>query len=1089
MAERPIDELKIKVSVDESGNVAKSLNQIIAKLDKINEAGKGANAFADLLTTLSNMDKSLSKISHSLTRVANGIRTISATSEAWGGKFSNSLNNIDKGMSGISEAAKESSKGLSEIVGEAKTVEKTFSNFNIETYFDDSSIKNVTESLNDANVKMAEVTENANDFKTVFEDTRNVEGPFKQYDTEAILKHMENYSTTLGKVVSQQERISAIDLSRQYSQVDLLKEKYNELADKLAMMLREENFGGKKFANIIAEMQKIDSQIAKIENEAQRVNDVVEQTPPALSRVAYAIENIGTGLVGVARGTWRVFNSVKGIAANIFKIQAFPIYRLGKEIGSIHKRLQGVIKSFMRVAKMRAFRYTIRAITAGIREGIDNAYQWAKIMGNQFAGSMDSLATSSLYLKNSLGALATPIINALAPAFDYLIDKVVSFLNLINQLISSLSGKTWTRAIKYAKDYSDAVGGAAGNAGKLADALVTILGIDEINPLNAAKDSGGSGGGGAGNELDYSSMFTTEPIETMSEALSNIFEPFKKAWETKGQSVIDSITRTFTNIKLLVSDIGKSLETVWTNGTGQFQIETILQTFTNISDTIGNIADRLRTAWNTDDLGTDIIQNLADALSGVLDMWERISKATADWAKSIDFTGVMRGIRNLTQSFKDLLAPIEDGLVWAWRNVLLPLAGWVIQDVAPKALDAISAGFDAIREVIEKVEPFLKWLYEKLLAPGLTLLGKVFVGALEGVAASFTAIAEALDKMEMPEWLKWLWEKGFKPTELSWGTSLVESDFGSTLGKLLGGFVVPIRAEVTQLDDKVPTQEKKFGGIIGLAEALFKGTGFKNNVDTFGTYASSLNQGNGYINNIATFLAYATRLNKGTGFNNNIDSFIAYATKLNAGTGYTNSIASFIAYATALNQAKGYTNNVDSFVAYATKLEKGKGYQNLIQTFIAYATALKKASNFSGFTITGSVTAERVGSQQRVAVALKKEGGIFSNGFWKSIPQYAKGTINAGSLFVAGEAGAEVVGNINGRTEVLNQSQIAQAMANSMLQANAHQNAILQEQNNLLRQLLAKDTNVTAILSTSSLVDGANRQNKRAGKTIIPIGV
>lgn len=60
---------------------------------------------------------------------------------------------------------------------------------------------------------------------------------------------------------------------------------------------------------------------------------------------------------------------------------------------------------------------------------------------------------------------------------------------------------------------------------------------------------------------------------------------------------------------------------------------------------------------------------------------------------------------------------------------------------------------------------------------------------------------------------------------------------------------------------------------------------------------------------------------------------------------------------------------------------------------------------------------------------LQKLGGIFQNGLWSAIPQYAGGTINAhGSLFLAGEAGPEIVGHVGGRTEVLNKSQLASTM-------------------------------------------------------------
>lgn len=66
----------------------------------------------------------------------------------------------------------------------------------------------------------------------------------------------------------------------------------------------------------------------------------------------------------------------------------------------------------------------------------------------------------------------------------------------------------------------------------------------------------------------------------------------------------------------------------------------------------------------------------------------------------------------------------------------------------------------------------------------------------------------------------------------------------------------------------------------------------------------------------------------------------------------------------------------------------------------------------------------------------RANGGVYSNGSWKNIPQYANGGMPShGSMFVAGEAGAEIVGHINGRTEVLNQSQIASAIYSAVVSA------------------------------------------------------
>ena len=62
-------------------------------------------------------------------------------------------------------------------------------------------------------------------------------------------------------------------------------------------------------------------------------------------------------------------------------------------------------------------------------------------------------------------------------------------------------------------------------------------------------------------------------------------------------------------------------------------------------------------------------------------------------------------------------------------------------------------------------------------------------------------------------------------------------------------------------------------------------------------------------------------------------------------------------------------------------------------------------------------------------------GGILRNGLWNNIPQYAGGTNNAGSIFLAGEAGPEIVGHVGGRTEVLNRSQLASTMYSSVVSA------------------------------------------------------
>ena len=103
-----------------------------------------------------------------------------------------------------------------------------------------------------------------------------------------------------------------------------------------------------------------------------------------------------------------------------------------------------------------------------------------------------------------------------------------------------------------------------------------------------------------------------------------------------------------------------------------------------------------------------------------------------------------------------------------------------------------------------------------------------------------------------------------------------------------------------------------------------------------------------------------------------------------------------------------------------------------------------------------------------------------------SIPKLANGgMVSTGQMFIAREAGPELVGTIGGRTAVANNDQIVAGIANGVSAANARQNDLLREQNSLLSAILE------AILNSDgggdSFITAIQRYNNRAGRTIIPV--
>lgn len=107
--------------------------------------------------------------------------------------------------------------------------------------------------------------------------------------------------------------------------------------------------------------------------------------------------------------------------------------------------------------------------------------------------------------------------------------------------------------------------------------------------------------------------------------------------------------------------------------------------------------------------------------------------------------------------------------------------------------------------------------------------------------------------------------------------------------------------------------------------------------------------------------------------------------------------------------------------------------------------------------------------------------------FGKNLFGFASGGFpDAGQLFIAREAGAEMVGSLGGHTAVANNDQIVEGIREGVEAAMERQNQLLRRQNELLQALLEKEG--SAEINVSSFYQAVNRTNQRNGKTIIPVG-
>ena len=105
-----------------------------------------------------------------------------------------------------------------------------------------------------------------------------------------------------------------------------------------------------------------------------------------------------------------------------------------------------------------------------------------------------------------------------------------------------------------------------------------------------------------------------------------------------------------------------------------------------------------------------------------------------------------------------------------------------------------------------------------------------------------------------------------------------------------------------------------------------------------------------------------------------------------------------------------------------------------------------------------------------------------------TVPTYAEGGFpESGQAFIARENGIpEMVGTIGKRTAVANNEQIVESVASGVAEANNEQNALLRQQNELLRALLEKDTGV--YLDGRSLSNSVDKYKREHGRVLITGG-
>ncbi|MDO0919899.1 MULTISPECIES: transglycosylase SLT domain-containing protein [unclassified Enterococcus] len=231
--------------------------------------------------------------------------------------------------------------------------------------------------------------------------------------------------------------------------------------------------------------------------------------------------------------------------------------------------------------------------------------------------------------------------------------------------------------------------------------------------------------------------------------IGDIAGAFRRAWEDNGRGtrLIQSIFDMWNRILELLHEIAVAFRDAWNDGRGESIAANILEIYTNIFNTIGNIAEQLKKAWKEGKVGESIFGTILDAVDDLLGNINDMTKATEEWAKNLDFTPLLKAIDGLFKSIRPILKNVGDGLEWLYKNVLLPLASFYIEDYVPKYFDYLSAALDVLNQVIEIFKPIFKWFWDVVIVPLAQVAKFLIIGQIELLTKGLEILAGVLEKV------------------------------------------------------------------------------------------------------------------------------------------------------------------------------------------------------------------------------------------------------------------------------------------------------------------------------------------------------
>lgn len=230
--------------------------------------------------------------------------------------------------------------------------------------------------------------------------------------------------------------------------------------------------------------------------------------------------------------------------------------------------------------------------------------------------------------------------------------------------------------------------------------------------------------------------------------IGDIGRAFAQAWEKgdAGTKLIQSQFDALNAVLRLIHDIATSFRNAFNSGVGESIFSNLIRLGTNLNKIVENIAVQFDKAWKHGDVGTSIFKTLLGMVNDIVKVLADMAGYTAKWAKTLDFTPLLKSIDNLLKAIRPVTKDVWDGLAWAYEHVLLPLGKFTITKLLPDFFNLLAAALKVVHSVITAAKPLLSWLYKDFIVPIAKVAGFAITGALKLLTSALEGLSSWIDK-------------------------------------------------------------------------------------------------------------------------------------------------------------------------------------------------------------------------------------------------------------------------------------------------------------------------------------------------------